>query len=157
MPVPDPRRHEQPASARECLADQVLSGGILPAPGTPVHPVVHALVAVGADVLELVVAPLLGPAAPGAVAHRIHDAAAAAPAAAAVELESLRRLERHGARVPVGDVAPAPRAMGEAVRDDPAAVVTLGPGLPRDVPPLEPLPDVPGGARPEPIELRPAR
>src|SRR2546426_11166418 len=132
MPVPDPRRHEQPAGARECLADQVLAGGILPAPGTPVHPVVDALVAVGADVLELVVAPLLGPAAPGAVAHRIHHAAAAAPAAAAVELESPPRPERRRARGPVRDVPPAPRAMGEAVRDEPAALVTPRPRLPRD-------------------------
>src|SRR2546427_12523790 len=83
MPVLDPRRHEQPARPGERLADEVLSGGILAAPGTPVHPVVHALVAVGADVLELVVAPLLGPAAPRAVAHRIHHTTAATPAAAA--------------------------------------------------------------------------
>src|SRR5437899_11563720 len=115
------------------MADEVLSGGILPAPGTPVHPVVHALAAVGADVLELVVAPLLGAAAPGAVAHRIHHTAAAAPTAAAVVLEPLRRLERLGARVPVRDVAPASRAVGQAVRHYPAAVVALSTGLARDV------------------------
>src|SRR3989475_12860169 len=107
MPVLDPRRHEQPARPGERLADEVPSGGILAAPGTPVHPVVHALVAVGADVLELVVAPLLGPAAPRAVAHRIHHTTAATPAAAAGVVERLRRPERARARGPGRDV-PAP-------------------------------------------------
>src|SRR5205809_4932714 len=70
----------------------------------------------GADVLKLLVAPFLRAPAPGAGAHRVHHAAAAAPLAASMVLEPLGGFERLGARVLVGDVATAPGAEREAVR-----------------------------------------
>src|SRR5207248_7466055 len=144
-----------PAAAQR-LADQVAPGGVFAAPRADVHPVVHALVAVRADVLELLVAPLLGAPAPGARAHGVHHAAAATPLAAPMVLESLRGLERLGARVPVGDVATAPGAEREAVRYDPAAVVALRTGLLGGVAPFEPAAAVRAG-RPERLHLGRAR
>src|SRR2546426_2833599 len=107
----------------------------------------------GADVLKLLVAPLLRAPAPGAGAHRVHHAAAAAPLAAPMVLEPLRRLERLRARGPVGDRTTTPGAEREAVRDDPAAVVALRAGLLGRVTPLEPAAAV-GAVRPEALHLR---
>src|SRR5205823_10786220 len=135
------------------LADQVAPGGVFAAPRADVHPVVHALVAVRADVLELLVAPLLRAPAPGTGAHRVHHAAAATPLAAPVVLEPLWGLERLGARGPVGDVATTPGAEREAVRHDPAAVVALRAGLLGRVAPLEPAAAV-RAVRPEALHLR---
>src|SRR5439155_17057221 len=67
VPVLEPRHDEQLAHAAQRLADEVAPGCVLAAPRTDVHPVVHTLAAVRADVLVAVVTPLLGPAAPGAV------------------------------------------------------------------------------------------
>src|SRR2546422_11592904 len=76
------------------LVDQVAPGHVLAAPGAHLHPVVHAPVAVRADVLEPVaVAPLLRPAAPRTGPHRVHHPAPASPATAALILESLGRSE----------------------------------------------------------------
>src|SRR5207244_6531603 len=70
------------------------------------------------------------------------------PTTAAVIQEPLGRLERLGARVCVGDVAPAPGAVREAVGHHPAAVVALRARLFRRIAPLEPAPTV-GAVRPE--------
>src|SRR2546429_6153897 len=67
---------------------------VFAAPWADVHPVVHALVAMGADVLKLLVAPFLRAPAPGAGAHRVHHAAAAAPLAA--DRKSTRLNSSHG-------------------------------------------------------------
>src|SRR5262249_2989199 len=94
-PVGDPRDPEQPAHTIEGLPDQVLSRGVLAAPGTPIHPVIHAAGTARAAALELVfLVPLLILAAPGAVRHGILHAAAAAPVAARIHAEPLRGLER---------------------------------------------------------------
>src|SRR6059058_5906074 len=114
------------------------------------------LAAVRADVLVAVVTPLLGPAAPGAVRHRVHHATAAPPAAAPLVLEPFRSLERLGARRLVRDVAPAPGTEREGVGDDPAAVVALGARRLLRVAPLQPPPAV-GAVRPEALQLRTAR
>src|ERR671930_354890 len=90
-----------------------------------------------ANVLEVVVAPRLGPPAPGTEPHRIHDAAAATPVAAGVEFESFRRLERLLARVRILDVAAAPGAERRRVRHYPAAIRALRARLPLRVLPLE--------------------
>src|SRR5438105_15508341 len=110
----------------------------------------------GADVLKLLVAPFLRAPAPGAGAHRVHHAAAAAPLAASMVLEPLGGFERLGARVPVGDVATAPGAEREAVRHDPAAVVALRAGHLGGVLPLEPAAAV-RAVRPEALYFRRAR
>src|SRR5207247_8874867 len=102
------------------------------------------------------VAPLLGAPAPGARAHGVHHAATATPLAAPMVLESLRGLERLGARVPVGDVATAPGAEREAVRHDPAAIVALRAGRLGGVLPLEPAAAV-RAVRPEALHFRRAR
>src|SRR2546422_8442643 len=61
------------------------------------HPVVHAPVAVRADVLEPVaVAPLLRPAAPRTGPHRVHHPAPASPATAALDRKSTRLNSSHG-------------------------------------------------------------
>src|SRR5260370_7908534 len=94
------------------------------------------------------VAPLLGPATPGAGPHRVHHPAAATPLAAPVVGEPLGGLEGLGARVLVGDVAAAPWAERKAVRHHPAAVLPLGPApLPASTP-LHPPPAL----RPAPPE-----
>src|SRR2546421_5326311 len=98
-----------------------------------------------ADVLKFAIVPLLGTAAPGTIPHRVHHAAAASPAAAAVIQEPLGRLERLGARIPVGDVPPAPGAIREAVGHDPAAVIALPPRLLRGVAPPQAAPAGPAG------------
>src|SRR5262249_9754943 len=100
----------------------------------------------------VVVPPRLLATAPGTEPHRVHDPAAAAPLAAPVELEALRRLERLLARVVVVDVAPAPRAKRRRIRDHPAAVRALGAGLALRVPPLEP-PAATRAEAPEPLQL----
>src|SRR2546429_9214532 len=69
---------------------------VFAAPWADVHPDVHALVAMGADVLKLLVAPFLRAPAPGAGAHRVHHAAAATPLAASMVLEPLGGFERLG-------------------------------------------------------------
>src|SRR3989442_1279465 len=143
---------ELPRTAQR-LADQVAPGGIFAAPRADVHPVVYALVAVRADVLELLVAPLLRAPAPGTRAHWVHHAAAAPPLAAPVVPEPFRGLERLGARVPVGDVATAPGTKREAVRHHPAAVVALRAGLLGGVAPLEPAAAV-RAVRPEALHFR---
>src|SRR5882762_4475961 len=135
------------------LADQVAPGGVFAAPRADVHPIVHALVAVRADVLELLVAPFLRAPAPGARSHWVHHAAAAAPLAAPVVFEPLWGLQRFGARIAVGDVATAPGAEREAVRHHPAAVVALRAGLFGAVAPLEPATAV-RAIRPEALHLR---
>src|SRR5256886_17606988 len=99
----------------------------------------------GADVLEFPIDPALWAAAPRAEPHRVHHAAAASPAAATMIQEPLRRFERLGARVFVGDVAPAPGAVREAVGHDPAAVVALRTCLLGGIAPLEPAPAVRAG------------
>src|SRR5204863_6751536 len=152
VPVLDPANHEQLPHPAQRLADQVTSRGVFPTPGTDFHPVVHTLAAVRADVLKFPVVPFLRPAAPGAEAHRVHDAAAAAPAAAPMVTESLWRLQRLRARVRVGDVAPAPGAEREAVRHHPAAVIAFGARQLRRVAPLE-APAAVGAIRPEALEL----
>src|SRR5436305_10295339 len=78
------RPTKQLAHPPQRLADEIPAGGVLPAPGADLHPVVDALVAMGADVLEFPKVPLLGTAAPGAEPHRVHHAAATSPAATAV-------------------------------------------------------------------------
>src|SRR3989449_2148397 len=139
------------------LVDQVAPGHVLAAPGAHLHPVVHAPVAVRADVLEPVaVAPLLRPAAPRTGPHRVHHPAPASPATAALILESLGRLERLRARVAVANVPPAPGAVREAVRHHPAAVVALGARLLRRIAPLEPSAAV-RAERPKALQLRHAR
>src|SRR5438093_5696827 len=105
-----------------------------------------------ADILEVIVAPCLGTPAPWTKPHRIHHAAAAPPIAAGVELESLWRLERLGARVLVCDVPPAPRAERRRIRHHPAAVRTFGVGLALRVAPLEAAPAARAEA-PEPLQL----
>src|SRR5207302_3428599 len=156
VPVLDPAHDEQLPHPAQGLADQIASRGVFPAPGTDVHPVVHTLAAVRADVLKFPVVPFLRTAAPRAEAHRIHHAAAAAPATPPMVAEPLWRLEGLRARVRVGDVAPAPGAEREGVRHDPAAVIALGARLLRRVPPLEP-PAAVGAIRPEALELGGAR
>src|SRR2546429_6175002 len=66
---------------------------VFAAPWADVHPVVHALVAMGADVLKLLVAPFLRAPAPGAGAHRVHHAAAATPLAASRSEEHTSELQ----------------------------------------------------------------
>src|SRR6185437_176206 len=139
--------------APQRLADQVAAGGIFTAPRADVHPIVHALVAVRADVLELLVAPFLRAPAPGARSHWVHHAAAAAPLAAPVVFEPLWGLERFGARIAVDDVATAPGAEREAVRHHPAAVVARRAGLFGGVAPLEPAAAV-RAIRPEAVYFR---
>src|SRR5437016_3166140 len=156
MPISEARHDEQLPHAPQRLADEIAARGILPAPGADVHPVIHSLVAVRAEVLEPIIAPALVPATPRAMAHRVHHAAAAAPLAAPVVAEPLRRLEWLGARVPVRDVPAAPRTEREAVRHDPAAVVALRARHPGRVAPLQAAPAV-GAIRPEALELCPAR
>src|SRR5213592_1913485 len=124
--------------ARRSARDEVATGGVLAAPGARRHPVVNAAIAVGTDVLEIIVAPRLGAPAPRTKPHGVHHAAAAAPVAARVELESVRRLQRLVARVLVLDVAAAPRAKRRRVRHHPAAVGTLRTRLALRVFPLEP-------------------
>src|SRR5256884_2454063 len=126
---------------------------VFAAPWARVHRVVHARVARGADLLKLLVAPFLRAPAPGAGAHRVHHAAAAAPLAASMVLEPLGGFERLGARVSVGDVATAPGAEREAVRHYPAAVVALRASLFDGVAPLEPAAAV-RAVRPEALHLR---
>src|SRR6266568_530443 len=153
----DARHDEQLAHPAQRLADQVAPRRVLAAPGADVHPVVHPPVAVRADVLEPVaIAPLLRPAAPRAVAHRVHHSTPASPATTAVVLESLGRLERLRARVAVADLASAPGTVCEAVRHHPAAIVALGPRLLRGVAPLESTTAV-RAERPEALELGRAR
>src|SRR3989442_1323895 len=94
VPVADARDDEQAPRTPQSPGDEVASGGVLAAPRAGRHPVVHAAVTMRAGILEVIVAPRLRPAAPGAEAHRVHHAAAAAPIAAGVELQSLRRLQR---------------------------------------------------------------
>src|SRR5207244_8572296 len=123
VPTLETADHQELPYPPQGLADQIASGGILAAPRADVHPVVHALIAMRADVLELLVAPFLRASAPGTKAHRVHHAATAAPLTAPVVLEAFGGLERFRTRVPVGDVATAPGAEREAVRHHPAAVV----------------------------------
>src|SRR6266702_5982344 len=140
--------------AAQGAREQVPPGRVLAAPRAAVHPVVHAAVAVRADVLELVIAPgerLRAPA-PRAPLHRVHEPPAAA-LAAFVEEESLRSLERLEARIGVADVPPAPGAEGVTVGHHPAAVAALGAGLALRVAPLEPPPAV-AAVGPEPLHLR---
>src|SRR5256886_15262903 len=92
----------------------------------------------GADVLKLLVAPFLRAPAPGAGAHRVHHAAAAAPLAASMVLEPLGGFERLGARGSGGHGATAPGAEREAVRHHPAAGVALPARLLDGVAPLQP-------------------
>src|SRR5256885_7158429 len=153
IPILEASHDEQLAHPAQRLADQVPAGGVLPAPRADLHPIVDALAAMRADVLKLPIVPFLGTAAPGAEPHRVHHAAAAPPAAAAVIQKPLGRLERLGARVLVGDLAPAPGAIREAVGHDPAAVVALRAGLLRGIAPLEPPPAV-RAVRPEARDLR---
>ena len=153
LPVLESAHHQELADAPQRLADQIPPGGILAAPRARFHPVVDALVAARANVLKLLVAPLLGAPAPRAMLHRVHHAAAAPPLAAAVILEPLRGLERLGARIAVGDVAPAPGTEREAVRHHPAAVVALCAGLFRGVAPLQ-APAAVRAERPEALQLR---
>src|SRR5437667_2722682 len=152
VPVLEAADDQQLPRPPQRLADQIAPGGVFAAPRADVHPIVHALVAVRADVLELLVAPFLRAPAPGARPHRVHHAAAAAPLAAPVILEPLGGLERLRARVPVGDVATAPGAVREAVRHHPTAVVTLRAGLLGGVAPLEPATAV-RAIRPKPLHF----
>src|SRR6267378_1404510 len=94
VPIADPGDNQQAPRAPQGARNEIAAGGVLAAPGARRHPVVHAAVTVRAGILEVIVAPRLGPPAPGAEPHRIHHATAAAPVAAGVELESLRRLQR---------------------------------------------------------------
>src|SRR6266436_4689382 len=152
MPVADARDDQETPSAPQRAGDEVATGGVLTAPWARRHPVVHAAVAVGADVLEIIVAPGLRAPAPRTEPHRVHHAAAAAPVAAGVELEPLRRLQRLVTRVLVLDVAAAPGAERRSVRHHPAAVGALRVGLAQGVAPLEP----PAAARtvaPEALQL----
>src|SRR5258705_12789240 len=100
----------------------------------------------------MIVAPRLRAAAPGAEPHRIHHAATAAPVAARVELEALRRLERLLARVLVLDVAPAPGTERRRIGHHPTAVGAFRARLAVDVFPLEP-PTAAGAVAPEAIQL----
>src|SRR5256885_13205386 len=152
VPALETSHHEQLAHPAQRLADEVAPGGVLPAPGADLHPVVDPLAAMGADVLEFPIEPALWATAPRAEPHRVHHAAAASPAAATVIQEPLRRFERVGARALVGDVAPAPGAIREAVGHDPAAVIALCAGLFRGVAPLESPPAV-RAVRPEARDL----
>src|SRR6266571_2783335 len=152
VPILEAADDQQLPRPPQRLADQIAPGGVFAAPRADVHPIVHALVAVRADVLELLVAPFLRAPAPGARPHRVHHAAAAAPLAAPVILEPLGGLERLRARVPVGDVATAPGAVREAVRHHPTAVVTLRAGLLGGVAPLEPATAV-RAIRPKPLHF----
>src|SRR5213592_4061421 len=152
VPILEAADDQQLPRPPQRLAYQIAPGGVFAAPRADVHPIVHALVAVRADVLELLVAPFLRAPAPGARPHRVHHAAAAAPLAAPVILEPLGGLERLRARVPVGDVATAPGAVREAVRHHPTAVVTLRAGLLGGVAPLEPATAV-RAIRPKPLHF----
>ena len=152
VPVANARHDQQAAGAAQRPRDQIAPGRILTAPRARRHPVVHPAVAVGADVLEIIVLPGLRAAAPGTKPHRVHDAAAASPLAATVELESLGRLERLVARILVLDVAATPGAERRCVRHDPTTVCALGVRLTLRVLPLE----SPAAARakaPEPLQL----
>ncbi len=152
VPVADAGDDQQAPRAPQGPRDEVAPGGVFAAPRARRHPVVHAAVTVRAGILQVIVAPCLRAPAPGAEPHRIHHAAAAAPIAAGVEFESLRRLERLVARVLVLDVAAAPRAERRGVRHHPPAVRALRIGLALRVAPLEP----PAAARtiaPEPLQL----
>src|SRR5690349_12271694 len=148
VPILETPDDQELAHSPQGLADQVASRGVFAAPRADVHPIVDALVAMRADVLELVIAPFLRASAPGTEAHRVHHAATAAPLAAPVVLETLGGLERLRARILVGDVATAPGAKREAVRYHPAAVVALRARLLGSVAPLEPAPAV-RAVRPE--------
>src|ERR1041384_1225784 len=94
LAIANPRDDKETPGPPQRARNQVAAGSVLAAPGTRRHPVVHAAIAVRADVLEVLVFPRLRAAAPRTESHRIHDAAAAAPFTPAVEFESLRRLER---------------------------------------------------------------
>src|SRR5213592_869133 len=138
--------------ARRSARDEVATGGVLAAPGARRHPVVNAAIAVGTDVLEIIVAPRLGAPAPRTKAHGVHHAAAASPVAAGVVLEAFGRFERLVARIVVLDVAPAPRAERRRVRYHPPAVRALGIRFALRVAPFEP----PAAARaiaPVPLQL----
>ena len=145
---------EQPPHPPQGAGDEIPSGGVLPAPGAVVHPVVHAAGAVRAFPLELVlVAPRLLAPAPGAPAHGILHAAAAAPVAARVHAEAAGGLQRLLRGVPLLlDVDSAPGTVGVLVRDDPAAVVALRAGHVLGVSPLL-RPAAVGAVRPVPLEL----
>src|SRR5207245_1090609 len=155
-PVADAGDDQQASPAGQSARNEVAPGGVRAAPGARVHPVVDPLVAVRANVLEVIVAPALLPAAPGAVGHRVLHAAAATPVAARVILESLRRLQRLRAGIGIGDVPAAPGAERELVRHHPAAVAALRAGDALGVAPLEPATAV-GAAGPERLELGAAR
>src|SRR5689334_21492762 len=152
VPILETPNDQELAHSPQGLADQVASRGVLAAPRADVHPIVHALVAMRADVLELLIAPFLRASAPGTKAHRVHHAATAAPLAARVVLEALGGLERLRARILVGDVATAPGAEREAVGHHPAAVVALRARLLGRVAPLEPAAAV-RAVRPEALHF----
>src|SRR5690349_10908253 len=152
MPIANPRDDQQPSGAAQRPWNEVAPRRILAAPGARRHPVVHPAVAVRADVLKIVVAPGLRAPAPRAEPHRVHDTAAAAPVAARVVLEGLRRFERLLARVLVVDVPAAPGAERKRVRHHPSAVGAFGARLPQRVLPLEP-PAATRAEAPEPLQL----
>src|SRR6185437_11692051 len=110
--------------------NEVPPGGVTAAPGAGIHPVVHSPRAVGALALErIVLAPRLGPAAPGAVAHGVLYPSPTAPITAGIHPKSLGRVERPLAGIALlVDVRPAPGAVAELVRHDPAAVIALRTG-----------------------------
>src|SRR5712671_4564961 len=152
VPIADTGHDQQPPRASQRARDEIASRGVLAAPRASRHPVVHAPIAVRAGVLEMIVPPGLRPPAPRAEPHRIHHAAAAAPIAAGVEFESLRRLQRLVARARVLNVAPTPRTERRRIRYHPSAIRALRVRLTLRIGPLQP----PAAARtvaPEPLQL----
>src|SRR6185369_5430998 len=128
-PVGNPGDPQQAPHSAERLANQVLSRRVLSAPGTDVHPVVHAAGAAGTAAFELFfLVPFLVLAAPGTVRHGILHPAATAPVAARVHAEPLGGLERRFAEGAfVGKIEVAPGTEGELGGDSPATAGTFRP------------------------------
>ncbi|MBA2525606.1 MAG: hypothetical protein H0V18_07470 [Pyrinomonadaceae bacterium] len=140
-PILDPGNQEESAHPGQGARNEVATGRVAAAPGTSIHPVVHAPTAVGAAALEVsVFIPALRPAAPGTVPHRVLHAATAAPIAAGIHAKSARSLERLRAGVPLlVNVGTTPGAVGKLLRHSPPALVTVGAGHSAEViPPLRP-------------------
>src|SRR5262245_54657085 len=108
----------------------------------------------GAVSLELVfVAPRLRTATPRAPVHRVLHPAAAPPIATRIHAKAARCFERGLRGIPLFvNVDAAPGAVGELVRDDPAAVVALGAGQVLGISPLLGPPAI-RAVRPVALEL----